>query len=38
MKRSLFMALAYCMASTYLVSPCIQHQKELFCFEYWIKG
>ncbi|MBQ7663954.1 MAG: hypothetical protein IJS43_01880 [Bacteroidaceae bacterium] len=28
----------YRMASTYLTSPCISHQEEQFCFEYWIKG
>ena len=28
----------YRMASTYLASPCIYHQEEQFCFEYWIKG
>lgn len=28
----------YRMASTYLDSPCIYHQEEQFCFEYWIKG
>ena len=28
----------YHMASTYLTCPCIKHQEEQFCFEYWIKG
>ena len=28
----------YSMASTYLTSPCIVHQDEQFCFEFWVKG
>lgn len=34
----MYLADYYRMASTYLASPCIYHQEEQFCFEYWIKG
>lgn len=34
----MYLADYYRMNQTYLTCPCIEHQEEQFCFEYWIKG
>ena len=34
----MYLADYYRMNQTYLTFPCVKHQEEQFCFEYWIKG